>query len=497
MLYRDENVIPPNAEYMAILPEWRKMADCYDGTRSVKFGVNATKYLPPQRSELEELRGLGEEHRFSSQYEVRKRYAVYENFLRPIITDSCGIMQSRPFTLKFGVKDDKESPPEVVAMRYGCTQYRDGVQGLKSRLNFHQSLFGRYGMLLEIVTDDESRNPRFRVTESPCFSMIDGEVETDRETGHESLKWVLVDESTLKFNPRTKQWETLSKYRILGLDAEGWFYQSVLEGAGAASEWGRFDLGRPDEAITVWPSFRGNRLNFIPLTICNINCIGFNHWQLPAYSDVADISIADYQVDSIYKRAMNNHASPTLVLKNTGASKDEPVFLGGVLRVNAPIDSEVGVSLLETSGSGLGAMRQAKADLRSSVADWSLRELLNGAGAGASGEAIRLRTISGTAAIAEMDKTGAIAIEDVLVNAEVWAGIDRQKAKELIDFRVDIEYLGTAPQLQSVIALLQTNAQTQTLSAENEWALLCRCCPNVFTSFEENEIQKKTAAPRL
>ena len=57
-------------------------------------------------------------------------------------------------------------------------------------------------------------------------------------------------------------------------------------------------------------------------------------------------------------------------------------------------------------------MRSAKEFGKSALKYSSIRDLLDGAGAGASGEAIKLRTASGTANIAAMDNAGALAIEE-------------------------------------------------------------------------------------
>jgi hypothetical protein len=135
-------------------------------------------------------------------------------------------------------------------------------------------------------------------------------------------------------------------------------------------------------------------------------------------------------------------------------------------------------------------MRAAKEELKASLRYSSIRDLLDGAGANSSSDAIRLRTESGTAAIAAADRAGARAIEEQLCFASLWAGASRDETRDRISFEADVSYLGTEVRLESVVAFLSTNAQVGILSNANVYALLQKSVPGVFSSFEDNEAQK-------
>ncbi len=82
-------------------------------------------------------------------------------------------------------------------------------------------------------------------------------------------------------------------------------------------------------------------------------------------------------------------------------------------------------------------MRAAKEELKASLRYSSIRDLLDGAGANSSSDAIRLRTESGTAAIAAADRAGARAIEEQLCFASLWAGASRDETRDRISFEAD------------------------------------------------------------
>lgn len=119
----------------------------------------------------------------------------------------------------------------------------------------------------------------------------------------------------------------------------------------------------------------------------------------------------------------------------------------------------------------------------------SIRDLLGEAGANSSGDAIKLRTASGTAAISTIDKTGAKAIEEQPMFASIWAGASVKEAFERICFEADTTYLGAEFQIQSVVSFLQANKDSHILSKQNAYAILERTFPGVLSSYDDNEAQ--------
>lgn len=475
-----------NHKYIKLAERWEYVSDCYNGASRIKSPDRAERYLPPLRRERAEAELYDGR---SPHYDLRKAMAAYENFFRPVIDDIVGLMQKNEPNIKFGLVEDTESPDEVRAIRWYGNRYNDGLAGLKQRLNFHQVLYGRYGLLLDIVTDQNGYNPQFSITEYPPFKILDGETDGAR------FKWALLDESTTRFNPETKTHDRITRRRVLGIDRNGRYYQSVIESPLTAEldEWLSFDLLNPPPEKTTYPVYKGIYLDFVPFTVCNVNRLGYDEWQNPPYEDVARVAINNYQIDSIYKQALLNHATPTLVITNAAKETNE-IYLGGVIWAKGAGAFPVQVNLLETTGDGIAEMREAKNAGKETLRYTSIRDLLDRAGANTTGEAIKLRTATGTAAIAAIDTAGAMAIEEQLVFASEWAGATHAEAMERIEYRADTSYLGAEVQLPSVVSLLALNQETKTLSNEALYRLLDRSVPGVLPTYADNEYQKNQDA---
>lgn len=453
-------------------------------------------YLPPRRKELEEEIANQHDAKAFTEYRNRLSYATYENFFRATIDDIVGLMQRLAPTVAFDEADDANAPPEVVELNdYGNAQ-NDGFKGLKRRLNFDQTLYGRYGLLLDVVTDAEGLRPRFCISEYPAFSILDGESEGGR-VGASRLRWALLDESFLAFDPETKQRKEVERWRVLGLDGNGRYYQALLDGA-ASHKWGRFVFESPETVAdhVVYPAFKGKTLDFIPFTVCNVDRLGIENWQEPPFADVARIAVANYRVDSIYKRALWNFASPTLIVSNA-KKLDGPVSLGGALFLESGTSESAGASLLETSGSGLAELREAKAEIKDALKFTSIRDLLAGAGANASERALALRADSGTATVAAIDQAGARALEEQIIFAYVWAGATFDEAAKNVKFEANTSYLGDDFELSSVVQLLTANSAggSKLLSDRQLYKLIDKAAGGSLDSFEDNEAQKIDEEP--
>ena len=477
-----------NPEYERCARLWEYVADCYAGAERVKNGPNATEYLPINSLERDELRsGVPFEE---SRYAFRRRVASYENFFRPIVDDVVGFMQRNPATARFGVASDSESAPEVRDLKDWGNFYNDGLTGLKSRLNFAQILYGRYGMLLDVRADLNGLNPAFRIAEYSASKILDAEITAEPVNPFAALKWILLDESDMIFDRAAKKWRPNRRLKLLALDAAGRYYVATFEGADAERQWRNHDLERPNPDDVVYPTFKGAGLNFVPFTVCNVDRLGFDAWAQPPYLDVARLAVENYVVDSWYKMGLYFHATPTLAVCNA-AREQTNVRLGGVVWPRGSGSNPVTVSILETSGRGLAELRNAKEELKGILRYSSLRDLIERAGANSSQDALRARATTGSVSIATIDKTGARAIEEQLCFASMWSGATLEETCARISYLPDVSYLGSELKLDSVVELIKTNEETQTLSNRNLYAFLEKAAPGVLPSYEDNEEQKQ------
>ncbi|MGI6401887.1 MAG: DUF4055 domain-containing protein [Thermoguttaceae bacterium] len=476
------------SEYELHAPLWEYVEDCYFGAERIKNGPNAEEYLPRHSLERDELRS-GAVPFEESRYAFRRKVASFENFFRPVVDDVVGLMQRNPAQARFGIADDAESAPEVLELKDWGNRYNDGLPGLKARLNFAQILFGRYGMLLDVATDPDGLRPAFQIVEYSPRKILDGEVDDHAESPFTALRWALLDESTRLFDARTKEWRRETRRRLVALDGRGRYYTARFVGPDADAQWRAFDLDRPSGESVVYPSFKGATIPFVPLTVCNVERLGIAEWSRPPYLDLARLAVENYVVDSWYKMGLYFHATPTLAVCNaTRESKN--VRLGGVVWPRSAGAVPVTVSILETSGAGLAELRNAKSELRDTLRYTSIRDLVERSGANSSSESLRIRTTTGSASIAAIDRTGARAIEEQLCFASLWSGASLDETRRRIAYTADVSYLGAEVRLDSVVELLRTNRETNTLSDRSAYAFLEKAAPGVLPSYEDNEEQK-------
>ncbi|MDR0705136.1 MAG: hypothetical protein LBF88_09115 [Planctomycetaceae bacterium] len=470
-----------NKQYEKMLPSWQYVDDCYEGITIVKSYERRTKYLIPFPSEKNKV---GKD----TQYDVRCHFADYDNIFRSAIVSMIGIMNRNAPVVQFDEGEEKITPQEVRDIDIWGNKYDDRLTGLKVRLNHAQVLRGRAGLLLDIALGESKIDPQFIIKEYSAYSILDGENYQSPIDGKDRLKWIQLDESAYVFNCRTKTRDFVNRYRILGLDENGYYYTSVLEGSDIESQWKNFDLDHPVNA--VYPNFKGEYISFIPFTVCNVDRLGIDEWQPPPFIDMAYSTINAYNVDSLYKQSLVNHARATLVISN--AKPIDNVVLGQMLQLTSASSAyPASAALLETSGTGLAAMGNCTDKVKDNALRRTIQGVLEAAGANSSGEALKIRTAAGTATIAEIDSVSGRAIEEQLCFAARWAGATLREVGERISFKVDTSYMGDEATLQEIVSLMTANRSSgrALLSRRNIYALLAKRVPSVLSSYEDNELQ--------
>lgn len=453
--------------------------DCFEGTRKIKSPENREKYLHKFPSEQS---GGG------FQYELRCLYADYDNIFRSAIDLMTGIMGKTPAAVRFDIDGEEFTPQEVKDIDVWGNKYDDRLTGLKARLNHAQTLFGRYGLLLDVETNKQGLEPRFIIKEYCCYSILDGEMYQSPMDGKDRLKWIMLDESSSVFNPVTKTREQNKRYRILGVDAANRYYSAVLEGGDADVQWLTFNLDTP--AGAVYPQFKGTFLSFVPFTICNVDRLGIDEWQSPPFIDMAYSTINAYNADSVHKLALTNHARPTLVTMN--AKSVNRLVLGGLLELQSQGNNPASAVILETSGAGLNALSASVAKIKEDALRRTIQGMLDAAGANSSGEALALRTAAGTATIAAIDLAGARAVEEQLCFAAFWAGLTWRESGERISYSVDTSYINKSGTIAEFVGLMGANIGADgkpLLSRRNLFAIVSASYPNIVSSWDDNELQ--------
>lgn len=480
-----------NPNYTKLFPLWQYADDCFNGVAEIKSPAKREKYLHMFPSE----RDNGQH-----QYELRCKMADYDNIFRSAISSMVGIMGKKEPIVKFDRDNENVTPQEVKDINVWGNKYDDRLTGLKARLNHAQVLFGRAGLLLDVVTDFQGLNPKFVIKEYNCYSILDGGMFKSPIDGKDRLKWVLLDESTLFFNPVTKTRNPLEQLRLLAIDGSGRYYTTVFQSqqqtggktVKAQDAWANFDIDKPPPNV-VYPMFRNIYLPFVPFSVCNVDRIGLEEWQTPPFIDMAYSTINAYNTDSIHKLALANHARPTLVVSN--AKTDAHLVLGGLLKLESPAGTTnpAHAQILETTGAGLNALATSVEKIKSDAMRRTIQGVLDSVGANTSGTAIALRTAAGTATIGSIDRAGARAIEEQLCFAAVWAGATWDEAGSRISFEVDTSYMENDNRTVSeFVGLMAANIGADgkpLLSRKGLYRLLQMHYQGILPEWADNEIE--------
>ena len=276
----------------------------------------------------------------------------------------------------------------------------------------------------------------------------------------------------------------------MGLDKNHCYYNATLEGKDVETQWENFDILNPSDF--VYPIFKGHTLQFIPFTVCNVDRLGINAWQEPPFLDMAYSTINAYNADSLYKQAMVNHATPTLVVMNAPVPNN--VVLGGVMNLFSDEgNNQADVRMMETNAGGLAELGRCAKSIKEEAMRRTIFGMLESVGANTSGTAITLRTAAGTATISEIDRAGARAIEEQLCFAAVWSGMSWEEAGENIGYEVDTSYMASQGTVQEFVSLMGANLSMGApfLSKQNLYGILHKLYPSTLTEWEINELQKE------
>jgi len=463
--------------YDMMYPQWEYVDDCYKGVIAIKSREKRHLYLP--KFPVEERNPAKD-----PQYQLRCWSADYDNIFKSAIMSMVGVMGKIPAKVDFGNADQA-----VRDLDMWGNESDDRLIGLKARLNHAQTLFGRYGLWLTPIADSAGRNPQLIIKEYNSYQIMDGETYTSPFDGKKRLRWVKIDESNPVFDYTSKRWSIGHKYRILGLDANHRYYSAIIDGENIQEQWKAFDIFNPVNA--KYPVFNGHSINIIPFTVCNVDRLGIDTWQEPPFLDMAYSTINAYNADSLYKQAMVNHATPTLVVLN--AQMPENLTLGGILSVIGQENIKADVKMLETNAGGLAELGRCAKSIKEDAMRRTIFGMLESVGANTSGTAITLRTAAGTATIGEIDRAGARAIEEQLCIAAVWTGMSWDEAGKNISYEVDTSYMASQGTVQEFVSLMGANLSMGQpfLSRQNLYGILEKLYPNTLTEWGINEMQKE------
>jgi len=413
------------------LADWELMEDSYHGERVVK--EKHVKYLPATPGQI--LDGMSANQDGYRNYQAYKMRARFPDFVSQAVEALLGIMHHKPATI--------ELPEKMEPLREEATIRGESLQMLIRRVNEHQLVTGRLGLLADIP-DGAPVGVLPYIAMYKALDVINWDEEARDEQSRKQLNFVVLNES--KWAREEFKWSFKNRYRVLLLgeleNATGDVYQmGLFEGDKDATF---------NESVLITPSVAGRTLEKLPFVIINSTDIVAEPDDPPLLG-LANLSMVVYRAEADYRQNLFMQGQDTLVVIGGTDSDEVRAGAGAVLNVAQGGDAKyIGVG-----STGLKEMRESLVNDRKEAAASGGKLLDTQNREAESGEALKIRVSARTASLNQIAMAGAEGVQTILRTIAIWVGADPEKvvvtpnldfADDTLDGRTLVEYM-TAKQL--------------------------------------------------
>lgn len=409
-------------DYDIFWNKWTRCREIFAGSDLIK--ELGAKYLPMSRWH----RNGGSDGK--QDYEDYKSRAIFFSYFRDAIETSLGVLKKGEPTIKL--------PKKIGFMEKCATVYHDGLVALKGKLDSIIMRTGCAGLSLEVNTSGtgDAERPDFFINIWQPESIKDKNFEHDELTGESYATLVLLDESEMVFDKKSKRRKLDTKWRVMGLDSGGRYYTALMK----PEQYPEFDLDNPPAAQNqqepqlgeaVYPTYHGDTFSRIPFTFVNASDLSGGHYDDPPLYDLAELVIALYRGDADYRQTLHFTASD--FYKHTGCNdpgkqKKLSVGAGGILHLGVDED----IAVVSSPGGGANLQKEALLNLHAQCQQ-RIMTLLD-VGANQSGAALEIMQNSKSARIEPINQNTANAIAEQLRYAAEWTGMSREQAHKEVVF---------------------------------------------------------------
>jgi len=440
---------PLYAEYLA---DWIQMSDSYAGERRVK--EKHLLYLPATPGQIEDGLRAGQDG--ETHYKGYKTRARFPSFVSQAVEALLGIMHAKPATI--------ELPAQMEALRENATVKGESLQMLLRRINEHQLVTGRLGLLADVANDSTiGTMPYIAIYKAQdIINWDDGKRE---ELVYQVLNMVVLDESEFE-RVNNFDWKQVKKYRLLVL---GELQENAAEGTyqmGVYREDGTMEF---DENAMIVPSIGGTTLSKLPFVVINSKDIVADPDDPPLLG-LSQLAMTVYRGEADYRQAIFMQGQDTLVLM--GGDGDNPRIGAGAV-VNLPINGDA--KYVGVQSKGLPEMRKSLENDRAEAAEIGGKLLDSRGGEAESGDALRIRVSARTASLNQIAQSGAEGLQSILRTIATWIGANpeeviveanRDFADDQLDGQTLVQYmtaksLGAPLSKRSIHRILQEKDLTE------------------------------------
>lgn len=393
--------------YAEFIEDWILCEDAFRGERVVKD--KGRVYLPATAGMVADGVDVVNSTGYLA-YQAYKTRAVYHGFMSDAIETLLGMMWNKPPVI--------ELPKVMEPLLKSATLQGEGLEQLLRRINEHQLIRGRLGVLADLPAKPDPSNPLPYLALYEAKNIINWD-DGKREDGKDSLNIVVLDE-TEEERQSDFSWKRVEKYRVLVL---GDLIKTEQSGT-AVYRAGQFRTATFAEGDLIEPGIRGRTLDRIPFVFINTKDV-VSVPDDPPLVDLARLCMAIYRAEADYRQALFMQGQDTLVVIGGDDEKTYRVGTGSTINLKEGGDAK----FIGVESSGLEEMRSSLENDKTLAQQKAGNLVDTRSKQKESGEAMKTRLGAQTATLNQIARTGAYGLEQVLRTVAEWMGANPDEVK--------------------------------------------------------------------
>ena len=393
-----ESVHPLHTQH---LQDWELMDDSFHGERRVKD--KSYKYLPATPGQ--QLDGLNNNQKGRKNYLAYKMRARFSECVSEAVEALLGVMHSKPATI--------ELPAKMADLMDKATIKGESLQMLLRRINEHQLVSGRLGLLADIEDGAQIGTLPYIALYKATDIVNWDDTQKDIQKRNR-LNLVVLNES--RFERVNLTWQFKRRFRALLLGALSPDDDSEVYNMAVLGEDANLTI---EGADTIVPSIAGNTLDDIPFVMINSRDIVAEPDDPPLLG-LANLAMTIYRADADYRGALFMQGQDTLVI--IGGGEGDEIRAGAGAHIDVPQGGDA--KYIGTDSKGLKEMRESLNNDKKEAAESGGKLLDTRAGNAESGEALKIRVGARTASINQNALAGAEGLQTILRLIATWCACD-------------------------------------------------------------------------
>lgn len=367
---------------------WRLMRHAYEGEDEIKEHGEA--YLPMKSG----IKAISDVARRDAAYDAYRDRAEFPEIVAPTIRGLMGVIHNKGSEYRI--------PTGMEYLVEMATKDGQTLEQVHHKITNELLRVGRYGLMPGVFETGEFHVAGY---DAECIINWDEDL------------YLVLNETHKARNPESNKWEKKREYRECWIDEAGKYASRLW--TGFTGQDGKTTY-IPGEVETATVKGRDG-LEIMPFVFAGSIDTTPDPDDIPLYG-LAKLAVRAYQLDADYRNSMHLTSEPTPWV--SGVNKDHAPKSIGAASLWVLDDPTAKCGMLEFTGSGIGAQKQAIDDTLERAVLFGAQMFSDNRRTAESGDALKLRLGAQRATLVMIAKASAAALEKVLKNIATWGGMN-------------------------------------------------------------------------